>query len=177
MDDGEGEVFKTGVVYLGRIPPHMKAHKLRYILKGYGTVKRMYLRKEPLWKYKKRLDKGGKKGRLFLDGWAEFEKKRDAKFCEAQLNGKTAGLKGRWQDDIWVVKYLHGFKWVHLEQELEKQRREHLDKFKEENEKARETSKKWLKQTKSAVATGKIAKKPDIENDDDDDEEEEEANE
>jgi ESF2/ABP1 family protein len=162
--------FKTGVVYLGRIPPHMKAHKLRYILNQYGRVRRMYLRKEPLWLYKKRMEKGGRKGRLFLDGWAEFEKKLDAKFCETQLNGQVTGLRGRWANDIWTIKYLHGFKWVHLEEALEADRKAHLDKYKDENEKARLTAKKWLKQTKSGVMAKKA--KPMLDEESDDEEEE-----
>lgn len=162
----EDQKFKTGVVYLSRIPPHMKSQKLRYILNQYGLVDRIYLRKEPLWKYKKRLERGGKKGRLFTDGWAEFKLKSEAKFCEQQLNGKTAPIRGRWQNDIWSVKYLHGFKWNHLEEALEKERKEHLSKFKEEDEKARETAKRWLKQTKSTVLTKKASATPKIKDDD-----------
>jgi ESF2/ABP1 family protein len=150
----------------------MKSHKLRYILNQYGTVRRMYLRKEPLWRYKKRLDKGGRKGRLFLDGWAEFEKKRDAKFCEEKLNGQITGLRGRWANDIWSIKYLHGFKWIHLDEALEKERKQHLDRYKEENEKARETAKKWLKQTKSSVGQRAAGKQPRVVEEETDEEEE-----
>ncbi|OHT06960.1 hypothetical protein TRFO_24931 [Tritrichomonas foetus] len=64
---------------------------------------------------------------------------------------------------------MHGFKWHHLEEELEKERKEHLSKFKEEDEKARETAKKWLKQTKSTVFTKKAGVKPKLDSDDDDD--------
>jgi ESF2/ABP1 family protein len=166
VDVSEKPLFKTGLVYLARIPPHMKSHKLRYILAQYGTVRRMYLRKEPLWRYKKRLEKGGRKGRLFLDGWAEFEKKRDAKYCESKLNGQITGLRGRWANDIWSIKYLHGFKWIHLDEALEKERREHLDRYKEENEKARETAKKWLKQTKTSLATHSRPHQPHVEDED-----------
>jgi len=150
---------KTGLVYIARIPPYMKSHKLRYILSTHGSVKRMYLRKEPMWIYKKRLEGGGRKGRLYKDGWAEFEFKKDAKECERAMNAKMTGLKGRWQDDIWAVKYLTGFKWNHLEEELEKERRSNLTNFNEETEKAKEIAKKWLKQTKANVMTRKGASK------------------
>jgi ESF2/ABP1 family protein len=159
-------VGKTGVVYLSHLPPHMKSHKIRYILNQYGTVHRMYLRKEPLWRYKQRLERGDRKGRLFTDGWAEFEKKRDAKLCESRMNGQVTGLRGRWANSIWSVKFLHGFKWVHLEAALEEERRKHLDKFKEENEKARETAKKWLKQTKTSAKVGTMRQRPHIDDDD-----------
>lgn len=148
--------YKTGVVYLSRIPPHMKVHKLRHILSKFGQVRRMYVRKEPMWKYKKRLDKGGRKGRLFIDGWAEFLLKRDAKDCEENMNGKDIGIRGRWAHEIWCVKYLHGFKWVHLENALEEERQKNMEKLKEETEKTKETAKKWLKQTKTTVFSGKI---------------------
>lgn len=156
----------------------MKAHKLRCILQKYGTVKNMYLRKEPMWRYKARLDKGGRKGRLFIDGWAEFEKKKDAKFCEEQMNSQTVeDIKGRWANDIWLIKYLPGFKWTHLQEALEAERRTHQDKVKEENEKARETSKKWLKQTKTAIATGGKMGKPKLDEEEGSDAEEDVAEE
>lgn len=169
MED-QGPQYKTGLVYLSRIPPHMNSHKLRYILNQYGLIDRLYLRKEPLWKYKKRIEKGGRKGRLYTDGWAEFKLKSEAKFCEQQLNGKTAQVRGRWQNDIWCVKYLHGFKWKHLEEALEKERKEHLTKFKEEDEKARQTAKNWLKQAKTTVYTKKSSAKPKFQDDEDGDE-------
>ena len=97
----------------------------------------------------------GNTGRLYVDGWAEFERKIDAKTAALKMNGNMAGLPGRWQYDIWTVRYLPGFKWVHLEQELDKEREETRKKRTEETAKAEETAKKWLKQTKSAIASGK----------------------
>lgn len=37
---------KTGVVYLSRIPPHLKPLKLRHLLSQYGEVSRVYLAPE-----------------------------------------------------------------------------------------------------------------------------------
>ncbi|KAH0790771.1 pre-rRNA-processing protein esf2 [Histomonas meleagridis] len=165
---------KSGLVYLSSIPLGMKASKVRYIMKQYGPVNRIYLRKEPLWKYKKRLSKGGKKGRVYVDGWIEFEKKSDAKNVEKALNSQTTGLRGRWQYNIWNVKYLHGFKWTHLQEALEKERKQHLDKFKEEDQKAKETAKKWLKSTKTSLITKSHSKAPNLESDETESEEEEE---
>ena len=164
---------KSGVVYLSSIPPGMKVSKLRYIMNQYGDVNHIYLRKEPVWKYKKRLEQGGSKGRHFIDGWVEFVKKSDAKRLEKELNGKNTGMKGRWEFSIWNVKYLHGYKWTHLQEALEKEQREHLEKFKEEDQKARETAKKFIKSAKTSLATKAVSKAPVLDDDDDDEEEEE----
>ena len=151
----EKPVGKTGLVYISHIPPHMKSHKLRYILNQFGNVKRMYLRKEPIWKYKKRLEKGDRKGRLFEEGWAEFEYKVHAKKCAEALNGKPIGLRGRWQYDIMTIKYLHGFKWKDLEKALEEKRKENTENVSEETKKARQAAKQFLKHTKASIAGGK----------------------
>ncbi len=38
-----------GVVYLSRIPPFMKPHKLKHLLVPYGNVGRVYLQPEGEW--------------------------------------------------------------------------------------------------------------------------------
>lgn len=51
-DDGEKDGTKKrsrrtpGVVYLSRIPPYMKPHKLRHLLSPYGTVGHIFLQPE-----------------------------------------------------------------------------------------------------------------------------------
>lgn len=155
----EKPVGKTGLVYISHIPPHMKSSKLRYILNQYGNVKRMYLRKEPDWKYHKRLERGDRKGRLFEEGWAEFEYKVHAKKAEEGLNGKPIGLKGRWQYDIMTLKYLHGFKWNDLEKALEEKRKQRTENVSDEKTKAKEAAKKFLKHTKATVAGAKTMSK------------------
>lgn len=148
-------VGKTGIVYISRIPPHMKSGKLRHIMSQYGPVKRMYLKNEPMWRYKQRLEKGDRKGRLFEGGWVEFEYKVHAKQCEEQLNGKPINLKGRWQDDIMTLRYLHGFKWKDLENALEEERNKNKTTVSNENEKAKADAKKFLKHTKAIAAGAK----------------------
>lgn len=47
LQDGRSSVpGKRGVVYLSRIPPHMKPLKLRHLLESFGEVLRIYLAPE-----------------------------------------------------------------------------------------------------------------------------------
>lgn len=162
---------RSGVVYLSSVPTGMKAAKLRYTMSQFGEVNRIYLRKEPVWKYKKRLEQGGRKGRRFTDGWVEFVRKADAKRLEAELNGRNTGMKGRWEFAIWNVKYLHGFKWTHLQEALEREQREHLEKFREEDRKAREAAREFIKSAKTSLATRDMSKAPVLDDSDSDEEE------
>lgn len=68
--------------------------------------------------------------RAFKEGWVEFEKRKVAREVAKQLNNTTVGGKRRnpWYFELWNLKYLKGFRWVHLneriayEQELKKQK-------------------------------------------------------
>ena len=42
----EKAIKKSGVVYVSRIPPFMKPHKLRSLLEKYGTINRIFLAPE-----------------------------------------------------------------------------------------------------------------------------------
>lgn len=114
---------KTGVVYLSRIPPYLTPSALRRLLTPFGTIHRIFLTPEPAAVYSARKRRGGNKKRSFTDGWAEFASKRAAKTCAAALNANTAPggsmPKGGWyRDDVWNVKYLRGFKWRHLTEQI-----------------------------------------------------------
>ena len=59
------------------------------------------------------LDKAAntKKGRMFSEGWIEFEDKKVAKTVASKLNNAQIGgkKKSRWYDEIWNLKYLHRY--------------------------------------------------------------------
>ena len=59
------------------------------------------------------LDKAAntKKGRMFSEGWIEFENKKIAKTVASKLNNAQIGgkKKSRWYDEIWNLKYLHRY--------------------------------------------------------------------
>lgn len=111
---------KTGVVYFSSIPPYMKPAKMRQILARFGEVDRLFLKKEDDQKYKQRVKGGGNKKNKYEEGWAEFIRKRDAKLCAETLNGNIiGGKKGTfYHDDILNVKYLPGFKWADLTEQI-----------------------------------------------------------
>ncbi|CUS23420.1 LAQU0S09e04346g1_1 [Lachancea quebecensis] len=111
---------KTGVVYLSKIPPYMKPAKMRQILSRFGEVDRLFLKREDEQKHKNRIRGGGNKKVMFEEGWAEFVRKTDAKLCASTLNGNIlGGKKGSfYHDDVMNVKYLSGFKWADLTEQI-----------------------------------------------------------
>ncbi|KAK6348871.1 RNA-binding ATPase activator esf2 [Orbilia blumenaviensis] len=111
---------KTGVLYLSRIPPYMSPPQIRHLLSPFGTINRIFLSPEPPHIYQKRLKNGGNKKRQFTEGWVEFLKKKDAKWCAQSLNAEQVGGKkgGWWYDDVWNLKYLSGFKWGDLTEQI-----------------------------------------------------------
>lgn len=111
---------KTGVIYLSRIPPYMKPAKMRQILTRFGQIDRLFLKRETDQKSKQRIKGGGNKKAMYEEGWAEFIRKRDAKLCAETLNGRIiGGKKGSfYHDDILNVKYLRGFKWADLTEQI-----------------------------------------------------------
>ncbi|XP_033727807.1 activator of basal transcription 1-like [Pecten maximus] len=102
-----------GVIYLSRIPPFMSVKKIRDIFSDYGDVERIFLQPN---------ERGAntKKGRLFTEGWLEFSNKKVAKQVALALNNTNVGGKksSQWYDELWNIKYLHRFKWAHLNERL-----------------------------------------------------------
>lgn len=122
---------KTGVVYLSSIPPYMKPAKMRQILSKFGEIDRLFLKKEDEQKHKRRTRGGGNKKTMYEEGWAEFIRKRDAKLCAETLNGNIiGGKKGSfYHDDILNVKYLPGFKWTDLTEQIARENDIRQSKF------------------------------------------------
>ena len=97
---------QTGVVYLSRVPPYMKAQKIRHLLSKYGTIGRIYLTPEDPAIRKKRKAMGGNKKESFVDGWIEFADKRVAKRVAKVLNCQPIGGKATsfYSSDLWNLK-------------------------------------------------------------------------
>lgn len=59
-------------------------------------------------------------GKVFTEGWVEFEDKGAAKRVAAALNGQQIGGRRRsaYHWDLWCLKYLPKFKWDHLTEEV-----------------------------------------------------------
>lgn len=58
----------------------------------------------------------------FTEAWVEFLDKNVAKTVARMLNAEVIGGKkgDRWRDDIWTMKYLSGFKWEMLGEQVGK---------------------------------------------------------
>ena len=102
-----------GVVYLSRIPPHLRPGKVRRLLEQHGEITNLYLAAANKTREDKK--KYGR-GKRFVEGWVEFAEKKIAKRVAASLNGERMGRgsRDRHADYLWSMKYLRGFEWRHL---------------------------------------------------------------
>ncbi|KAI5950380.1 ESF2 [Candida theae] len=123
LEKEQKRIKKTGVCYLSKIPPYMKPAKLRSVLSRFGSIDRIFLKPEDASIYHKRVKYGGNKKKRFTEGWIEFVNKKDAKLCAQTLNGNKLGGKktSYYYDDIINIKYLSGFKWMDLTQQIAKE--------------------------------------------------------
>jgi len=137
---------KSGVLYLSRVPPFMKPTVLRSLLTPYGAIGRIFLTPEPSTSRTQRLRSGGTRRKLYLDGWVEFLKKKDAKFVAANLNAQTMGGKkrGRWHDEVWNIKYLSGVKWSHLVEQIQNENAERAARLRFEIQQGKKENKAFL---------------------------------
>lgn len=152
---------KTGVVYLSKIPPYMKPIKMRQILSRFGEVDRLFLKKESTQKHQARVKNGGNKKTSYEEGWAEFIRKKDAKLAADTLNGNTlGGRKGSfYYDDVMNVKYLSGFKWNDLTEQISKENEIRQSKLQMEISQARKLNKTFITNVQKSKMIENIKKK------------------
>jgi len=109
--------------------------KVRHLLSQYAPIGRIYLAAEDPAATKARR-KGtsaggsgvgaarprptGRRSKRFTEGWVEFECKGDARATAAALNGQPVGGPPRasHRHDLWTLRYLPGFRWEHLTEEV-----------------------------------------------------------
>lgn len=139
---------KSGVIYISRVPPFMKPHTLKHYLepqapKGLG---RIFLTPEDHANYLQRKKAGGNKKKSFTDGWVEFNSKSDAKMATSTLNGNIIGGRkgGYYHDDLWNMKYLKGFKWSHLTEQIAAENAEREARMRDEIRKTKKENKAFL---------------------------------
>uniref|UniRef100_A0A1I7TD13 Activator of basal transcription 1 n=1 Tax=Caenorhabditis tropicalis TaxID=1561998 RepID=A0A1I7TD13_9PELO len=114
FEDPELKQKKTGVVYFTMIPPKYNVVRIReYFEKRFpGEIGRIFLArnkhsKNPQTKYS--------------EGWMELKKKKVAKAIAQQIDNTPIGGKGKdpVSSMLWNIRYLSGFKWVHLMEQLQ----------------------------------------------------------
>jgi ESF2/ABP1 family protein len=139
---------KSGVVYISRVPPFMKPQTLKHFLAPYASkgLGRIFLTPEDHASHTRRVKSGGNKKKSFTDGWVEFASKREAKLAAETLNGNIiGGKKGNfYHDDLWSMKYLKGFKWSHLTEQIANENAERAAKMREEIRKTRKENKAFV---------------------------------
>jgi ESF2/ABP1 family protein len=80
-----------------------------------------------------------KKNVTFTEGWVEFEKKKVAKWVAQNINTTPISTKkgSKFCDILWSLKYLPGFKWIHLSERLTYERAVSAAKLRVATSKAR----------------------------------------
>lgn len=148
----EAAIKKSGVVYVSRIPPFMKPHKLRSLLSNYGTINRIFLAPEDPMAHQRRVRNGGNKKKMYTEGWVEFVNKKDAKDVCAMLNAQTIGGKkgSYYRDDIWTLKYLNGFKWHHLTEQIAAETAERSSRMMAELQREKKENKDFVQRVEKA---------------------------
>ncbi|KAL2159490.1 hypothetical protein VTH06DRAFT_2495 [Thermothelomyces fergusii] len=157
----EAAIKKSGVVYLSRIPPFMKPAKLRSLLEPYGKINRIFLSPEDPAEHARRVRNGGNKKRLYTEGWVEFVKKKDAKKACDLLNAQIiGGKKSSWyHDDVWALKYLKGFKWHHLTEQIAAENAERASRMRAEIAKTTRENKEFVRNVEKAKVLNGIQAK------------------
>ncbi|EED12854.1 conserved hypothetical protein [Talaromyces stipitatus ATCC 10500] len=145
---------KTGVVYFSSLPPYLKPMALKTLLvqRGFGPITKVFL--TPAVPSTSGSGRRNNKRKTYADGWVEFESKKTAKICAETLNANiVGGKKGGWyHDDIWNMKYLKGFKWADLMEQVQRERSEREARQRIEDMRARKEDKVFL----SGVEKGKV---------------------
>jgi ESF2/ABP1 family protein len=139
---------RTGVIYISRVPPFMKPQALRRLLEPYASsgLNRIFLTPEDTEQRTARVRGGGNKKRSFTDGWVEFVSKTEAKAAVEHLNTRTIGGKkgSYYRDDVWNLKYLTGFKWHHLTEQIANENAERAARMRAESERGKREVREFL---------------------------------
>jgi ESF2/ABP1 family protein len=95
------------------------------------------------------------KRKTYTDGWVEFASKKTAKICAETLNAHiVGGRKGGWyHDDVWNMKYLRGFKWTDLMEQVQRERSEREARQRIEDSRAKKEEKMFV----AGVESGRVA--------------------
>jgi ESF2/ABP1 family protein len=146
---------KTGVIYLSSLPPYLKPFALKAMLeqRGFEPITKIFL--APLLPSAAGNRRRSNKRKTYTDGWVEFASKKTAKICAETLNAHiVGGRKGGWyHDDVWNMKYLRGFKWTDLMEQVQRERSEREARQRIEDSRAKKEEKMFV----AGVESGRVA--------------------
>ncbi|KAH8086886.1 hypothetical protein HD553DRAFT_331139 [Filobasidium floriforme] len=117
-----------GIIYISRLPPGMTPQKVKHLMSSYGDIGRVYAqRKDAPTESTTKPQPKKHQSANFTEAWLEFMDKRIAKTVAPMLNAQLIGGKkgDRWRDDIWTMRYLSGFKWEMLGEQVAYERQAH----------------------------------------------------
>ncbi|CAG2067965.1 unnamed protein product, partial [Timema podura] len=125
-----------GPKFLVRVTPQTM-QPLKQVILIFPSIRNKSLIADPTCtdtENKQNLLKKKKPSRKFSEGWVEFKRKRVAKQVALKLNNVRIEerKKSKFYDFIWNIKYLHGFKWVHLSERLSYERAVHQQRVRSE---------------------------------------------
>ncbi|KAI0502910.1 hypothetical protein F5B22DRAFT_631297 [Xylaria bambusicola] len=152
----EKAVKRSGVIYISRVPPFMKPGTVRSIFEKFGKINRVYLAPEDAQVRARRLQQGQNRKKNFNEGWLEYMKKSDAKAAVDTLNGTTLAAVGMakkgsyYRDDIWSLRYLKGFKWHNLTEQIASETAERQSRMRAEISKATKENKEFVRNIQKA---------------------------
>ncbi|KAI0402764.1 Pre-rRNA-processing protein ESF2 [Xylaria palmicola] len=147
---------RSGVVYISRTPPFMKPGTVRSIFERFGKINRVYLSPEDPQVRARRIQQGQNRKKNFNEGWLEFIHKADAKAAVGLLNGTTLAEVGMakkgsyYRDDIWSLRYLKGFKWHNLTEQIAAETAERQSRMRAEISKATKENKEFVRNVQKA---------------------------
>merc|ERR1712029_752466 len=98
------------------VPSGFNVSQTTSFFSEFGRVGRVFLQPD---KNDRKLGKFNR-DRVFTEGWIEFKSKKIAKNVAESLNSYPVGGKRRSKahDELWNIKYLPRFKWIHLSERL-----------------------------------------------------------
>ncbi|UZJ54250.1 hypothetical protein CBS101457_003570 [Exobasidium rhododendri] len=159
---------RKGIIWISRIPYGMTVAKVRHLLSGFGDVDRIYLQDGREKESGEKRTGRQSKSAHFTEGWVEFTNKKVAKAVAEMLNaepigaasggsgggkrGKNSGGLGsrRWKDEIWTMKYLSGFKWGMLSEQLANERASRASRVRAELSQSAFEQKDYLRKVERA---------------------------
>ncbi|WWC69720.1 uncharacterized protein I206_103663 [Kwoniella pini CBS 10737] len=165
IEDKEKEVSKKkkkkskdltpGIVYISRLPPGMTPQKVRHLMGRWGEIGKVYAQRRdtpsgynPNTNQKKQKHQSAN----YSEAWVEFLDKTVAKTVSSMLNAQVIGGKkgDKWRDDIWTMKYLSGFKWEMLGEQMAYERQAHQARLRTEITRSKAEQSEYLKNVELA---------------------------